>query len=89
MIYLHTANASRLIVEDIHVVFALSRLPLLNRHRLANDSGLDEKSWRSLFRMTAWASELIRVHEPLELLVAPGELELAATFLASALENSI
>ena len=89
MIYLHTSDASRLIVEDVHVVSTFSWFPLYDRLWLACHHDLKKESWRPVLRMTARANEVLRVHELIELLEASSEIKFGAAFLAIAQKNSI
>jgi len=89
MVYLHTANASGIIIENIHVLSTLNWRPLQDRLRFAHLQNLNKIPWWSVFCVTTRASEAIRVDKIHELFIASRELELNAAFLAVALENAI
>jgi len=89
MLHLHVSYASCLYVENVHVVQALSRLPLCDWGGFAHLNEFHKMSCRILFAVTTLTGKMFRVHEIIEIFIASSEIKLKAAFLAATQEDAI
>jgi hypothetical protein len=87
VIYLHAIDSGRIIIENIDILAALCRLPILHWLRFASLQDLEKSPRRTRFLMTVRACEFLRVHEVIKLLVCPRELEVGTAFSAHTYEK--